>query len=725
MKNSNFLSWFNGLHKSNSKENILSNANNIVSGISISQNNSSLNKEKYKNFLKVFSSPCDDLLYTINRLIGGICSTGVEYREGFGITLQLFLDKFSKEINFIELLQSIQKESYVPKSEKNNVKVCAISGKIFIYKILLGINSLSEDNIILIIKQILPIPKQYKNMEEACLLLIKEIFDKIFSDFFDIKKNKNNKLLEGILKSLDIICEHKNDYIKTETNFEFSLYFLLMNYLDNIKGFISPKIQEDFFDNNNPESQQPLFKYFSILLSLPIRYQNINSKDANIFNYSLKLVYDLLIKINNNKYAYKIWNILIDPMCVEEFRKISSKNFESLIFSYSLFLIQNFFNIKYIFQIFDESFFLSLMQFKSNKRVKYAISITQIISDKISSLNEEEDNNQTTIEDYCLKCLNIFGYEQEGKYSPKTLKNFYLFLLGKISEEQKMEYINNLLKLNQDKSIEEIQFSLNCLKILYFEESNTKIINKEIKSKIIEYFLINYYSDLFDININFSYSIEEMTLNLIMNLIKPTIVDNKPVPIKSSKAINILSNVHKNIKNLIKEKKILNNEEENEENEEILEEIRKNYKKYFKKLTKEENLKSTKSRIIVKFGLIILFLYLKHPDDFGEDLEDLINIIEHDFDKEWMKVFTALCLNLIHKGSPIINDIVMNEYKKMSCFIGKDGFDVIVEYLKDTKIKKEKKKMESDVDSEEDENQSIENNKKEKGIKLDEDKEEI
>ena len=300
-----------------------------------------------------------------------------------------------------------------------------------------------------------------------------------------------------------------------------------------------------------------------------------------------------------------------------------------------------------------------------------------------------------------------------------------MFLLGKISEEQKIEYINNLLKLNQDKSIEEIQFSLNCLKILYFEESNTKIINKEIKSKIIEYFLINFYSDLFDININFSYSIEEMTLNLIMNLIKPTIVDNKPVPIKSSKAINILSNVHKNIKNLIKEKKILNNEEENEENEEILEEIRKNYKKYFKKLTKEENIKSTKSRIIVKFGLIILFLYLKHPDDFGEDLEDLINIIEHDFDKEWMKVFTALCLNLIHKGSPIINDIVMNEYKKMSCFIGKDGFDVIVEYLKDTKIKKEKKKMESDVDSEEEENQSIENNKKEKGIKLDEDKEEI
>ena len=726
MKNYDFLSWFNGLHKSNSKESIISNANNILSSISITQNSTISNKEKYKNFLKVFATPCDDLLYTINRLIGGICSTGVEYREGFGITLQLFIDKFSKEINFSELLESIQKEAYVPKSEKNNVKICALSGKIFIYKILLGINSLSEDNIIYIIKQILSIAKQNKNLEEACILLIKEIFDKIFNEFYDIKKNKINKLLEGIFKTLDTICEHKNDYFKTDTNLEFCIYFLLMNYIDNIKGFISQKIEENFFDNNNPESIQPLFKYFSLLLNLPIKYQNINSKDANIFNYSFKILYDLLIKINNNKYAYKIWNILIDPICVDEFNKISNKNFESLIYSYSLFLINNFFNIKYISQIFDESFFLSLMHFKTNKRVKYAIHITQIISEKILSLNEKEENdNKKIIEEYCIKCLNIFGTEPEGKYSPKTLKNFYLFLLEKLSDEQKMKYINNLLKSNDDNSIEDIQFNLNALKILYMEESKITIINKDLKNKIIEYFLQNYYSDIFEIDINFSYSIEEMTLNLILGLIKPTIVDDKPVPIKSSKAINILTNVHETIQNLIKNKKIFNNDEENEENEEFLDEIKKNYKKKLKKFTKEENLKNTKSKIITKFGLILLVLYLKHPDDFGDDVDDLIGIIEHDFDKDWMKVFTGLCLNLIHKGSPLINDVVMNEYKKMSKFIGKDGFDVIVEYLKDTKIKKEKKKMESDEGSDEDENKSENNNNNKNGIKLDEDEENI
>ena len=61
-----------------------------------------------------------------------------------------------------------------------------------------------------------------------------------------------------------------------------------------------------------------------------------------------------------------------------------------------------------------------------------------------------------------------------------------------------------------------------------------------------------------------------------------------------------------------------------------------------------------------------------------------------------MKVFAALCLNLLHKGSPLINDLVMNEYKKMSSFIGKDGFDVIVEYLRDAKITKNKKKFEEE-----------------------------
>ena len=689
MKNSDFLSWFNNLNRTNTKENILSSANNIISALSLEGENTIINKEKYKFYLKVFSSQNEDLLYTINRLIGGICSTATDYREGFGITLQLFLDKFSSEINISELLEGIQKESYVPKNEKNNIRLAALSGKLFVYKILLALHNLSEDNLIFMVKQIIIIAKSQKFLEEGSVSLISEIFNKIFNDYFDIKKNKNNKLLEGIFKSLENVLEHKNNVNEIDNNLEFCVYFILMNYSDNIKGFISSKIVEDFFDNKNEEINQPLYKYFCILLDLPINYQNINTKDANIFNFSLKYLYQLLIKLNNKKYAYKIWNILIDEKCVENFNKISSKNFESLICTYSLFLIHNFFDINFTLQILDESFFLSLTQFQTNKKIKYVINITDLISEKIDNV---DDNN--LIEEYCKKCLNMFGNEIEGKYSPKTLKKFYLFLLRKIPKEEKNKYINNLLNLEEDKNIEEIQFNLNALKILYTENSNTKIINEDTKNKIIIFFLKNYYSDSFDIDISFSYSIEEMALNLILSLIKPEFIENKLVPIKSSKAINILTEVHKNIQKLIKEKNIFYSEDK--DSDELNEELTTNYKNKYKKLIKEEYLKTTKSRIIVKFGLILLFLYLKHPEDFEEDINDIIAILEHNFDKEWMKVFTALCLNLLHKGSPLINDVVMNEYKKMSSYIGKDGFDVIVEYLKDTKIMKNKKKFEDE-----------------------------
>ena len=77
----------------------------------------------------------------------------------------------------------------------------------------------------------------------------------------------------------------------------------------------------------------------------------------------------------------------------------------------------------------------------------------------------------------------------------------------KISDEERNKYINNLLNIEEEKNVEEIQFNLNALKILYTENSNTKIINEETKNKIILFFLKNYYSDVFDVDISFSYSV--------------------------------------------------------------------------------------------------------------------------------------------------------------------------------------------------------------------------
>ena len=117
MKNPDFLSYFNNLKETNSKVEILKNANNIINLIS-EKEETNINKEKYKYYLKIFESPNENLLYTFKRIIGGLSSTGIEYRKGFAITFQLLIDKFSKDINFSALLDSIQKESFVPNNEK-------------------------------------------------------------------------------------------------------------------------------------------------------------------------------------------------------------------------------------------------------------------------------------------------------------------------------------------------------------------------------------------------------------------------------------------------------------------------------------------------------------------------------------------------------------------------------------------------------------------------------
>ena len=58
-----------------------------------------------------------------------------------------------------------------------------MSGKLFVYKILLNLHNLSEENLIFMMKQILNIAKGQKLLEEACIVLIEELFNKIFNEY--------------------------------------------------------------------------------------------------------------------------------------------------------------------------------------------------------------------------------------------------------------------------------------------------------------------------------------------------------------------------------------------------------------------------------------------------------------------------------------------------------------------------------------------------------------
>ena len=702
MKNSDFLSYFNNLIETNSNEIIVQNAKNIISTISSSLKTSSNQEDlksiqKYQNFNKIFSSPSEELLYTTRRLIGGLSSTAIELRKGFSLAFHLLLDNFSNDINYNELIESIKKETNIPKNESKHIKLCGSIGKILMFKIILNQKNLKEENIINIFKQMISLIKLQKTLEESILMLFKTGLNNIFIDYYNFKKEK---IFEELFKILDNLCENKNNLNKINNIIEFSLYFILLKYSEKIK-ILSNNLIKELFNIEEDEIKSPLMNYFNLLLKEPIKI--INKKKNNNegeLHISFNFLLELLKHLNDIKYVYKIWNILIDPDCIKKFKETSSKNFELLVFNYSIFILNNYFNIEYVSQIFDDSFFISLLQFSINRKNKYANIISDLILKKISELDNNNNNNNKIVNEYLLKLLNIFSHD---KFSPNVLKNFFVFCFSHLSNENKLKYINSLIKINESEEIfiEEIIFNLSALKNIYLDE---KLLNnsEEIKEKILEYFLIQFYSYNNNIDIYYDNFIDEKTFLLILSEIKPIKINNELVQIKSSKAIKILINIHKKIQKLIKNKKI---EIDNIEN----------YNKIFKKIIKiESNLKKDENEIkiknILKLNLIILINLLKNENDYLQESEDLNLIIEKKFDKDWMKVYTDIVLNLLKKTNSVLDEFILNEYKKMSKFIGKEGIEVLIEFLKDRKIYKDKNKYEDDAETveEEEENEKME-----------------
>ena len=665
MDNSNFLSYFSALTEANSKEVIVANANNIINSISLTSSNEVKN-EKYKDYMKICKNPSEDLLYTVRRLIGGLASTGVEFRKGFSLTFSLLVSKFGKDLNMKEILDCIQKESFVPKNEKNHIKTCAFSGRLLMYRIILNEKSLSSDNILFILKQMLNITVN-KSLEESVIVLFKELFSKIFENYYTDIKNEN-KLYDGMFKLLDNYTVNKNSLNKANSNFEFAIYFLLIPYMDKFKGFLPSNIKKEMFDSSLEETESPLKKYFDIIMKLPI-------KEGKDFNVTFCYLCELLEKINDKKYAYKIWNILIDQKCIESFKAISLKNFELLIYNYSSFILTKFFEIDYIVQIFDDSFFISLLKFSSNKKFKYVQSLNEIITKAITS--QKYDNK--VVNTYCEKLLNIFGVESEEKYSPNALKTFFIFLFDHIAQDAKEKFIASLINDSQneddEENLEQLIFRISALKTLFLFDTTLDEANR---TKIINFFLQTFYASSPDVDIELDHIIEERTTLLILSLIKPTMQNGEIVQLKQSKAIKILLNLHKNnIQSLIKGKKIILDS--------------KNYMKYYKQFSKEEKESDLKSKLLSKLGLVLLVFYLKSEIDFQQEIEDIIEIKK--FNKEWSKMFTDLTLNIMHKGNVMLSEFAMGIYKKMSKHIGKEGVDILIQFLKDTKPKKEKNQM--------------------------------
>ena len=182
----------------------------------------------------------------------------------------------------------------------------------------------------------------------------------------------------------------------------------LYQFSSCFENFVGKTFENSFFLNNNLEN------FFKLLLK---------SKKEFDFSFAFKLLQDNLREKMNYQNAYNIWNYLIDSESNEILKESSVKNFQFLLFKYSLFLIKDFFNLKYISQIYDDSFLFSVMNFTPDKKITY---IKQIIENLITKLEKTEETHDHKVSTYCLKILNIFGSDRNINLSPNTFKSYFI-----------------------------------------------------------------------------------------------------------------------------------------------------------------------------------------------------------------------------------------------------------------------------------------------------------
>ena len=155
----------------------------------------------------------------------------------------------------------------------------------------------------------------------------------------------------------------------------------------------------------------------------------IKTKHDTEFHLAFNLLLQNLLNSNNFANVISYWNNLIDNDNQQQFKSISLKNYQFLIFRYSKFILQNFFsqNMKSIFQLFDKTFFETLFMFTSDKKFKYINAIIETIMDKFNNTETGSSEKEMKLKsDYCYGLLDIFGMNPSFSLSPNTNKSFFI-----------------------------------------------------------------------------------------------------------------------------------------------------------------------------------------------------------------------------------------------------------------------------------------------------------
>jgi hypothetical protein len=369
-------------------------------------------------------------------------------------------------MNFGELINAIEKETNLGKSETNYVRNCAISGKLIMLQSTLDILSIPSEHVLKITKTLCEILVANKHMEETVLYIFKIFFDKLTTDYyheFNFSSVKNSaaaqknfsKILQSIFEIMKkFISLNKMQIGQTQKMWEFSLYFLIAKiYLKaknsknaNINNAISKEkilcgIVESQFGTGFVSTimdESTILGFFKLIIKNSLFQENENLKNSKnnkenkyndrSLNISLDFFFEIL-KLNKDKEkVYKIWNLIIDETTNQILNEISPKNFQQLIYSMAKFVLKNFFHLDYVKQIFEHSFFLGFIKFRIKQKFKYLGDIIEIVTESLKKIKDAKGYGEDVhkkVSDYALDLLKTFGNNPQVYISIQTFKAFH------------------------------------------------------------------------------------------------------------------------------------------------------------------------------------------------------------------------------------------------------------------------------------------------------------
>lgn len=445
-KEKEFKSLFIQLNEKSNDDKISAISNQIISQI---ESTEIMESDKYKSYSDCFNTATPlTLIYSFSRLIGGICSTGVEYRRGFGILFNKLIAQYIDKLNFDNIYEHILKESLFKKTEQQTIKTSLLTGKIFLYKILIKyLSNLSNE----VFQKILTntFQSEYINnqsVEYEMISFFNELIN-ILSNM-DLINKKHQKVIE---EQIEKWIEFKND---SQYLFHLSNLIIINQcqfitskkpFKDFLLNFLKNKKKYNLFEN---ESQVGIFNKSNNFSNLFFFLCNLLNNNRNhviihIFIDFLRITY----KNNQNEIIAQTWNTLIYSNNVKEMIRISNKNYQYLLCKFSLAYLDIIDSDDKIFSIFNSDFFKGFLGFDGGKEKHNHInSIISVLNKRILNTNI---NNQSN---YFKNLIHLFV---EMKLSPITQKGFFCTLYNKLSDNQKEGFIESVFDINLKKNEEE------------------------------------------------------------------------------------------------------------------------------------------------------------------------------------------------------------------------------------------------------------------------------